>query len=127
MARASPPSAFGNRYAGTVAVVTGASSGLGAQLCRDLARAGATVVGLARSEEPLALLSTELEADSPKSGTIVCDVADTDALRAALDRVTAAHGRRALQHRVPCSVLRADQVPYGRVSTSMLWPEGSSK
>ncbi|HEY6429867.1 MAG TPA: SDR family oxidoreductase [Acidimicrobiales bacterium] len=92
MARGSRPPAYGGRYHGAVAVVTGASSGLGAQLCRDLARAGATVVGLARSEELLALLSTELQGDSPKSGTIVCDVADTDALRAALDQVEAAHG-----------------------------------
>jgi NAD(P)-dependent dehydrogenase (short-subunit alcohol dehydrogenase family) len=92
VARGSRPPAFGGRYNGAIAVVTGASSGLGAQLCRDLARAGATVVGLARSEELLALLSTELQGDSPKSGTIVCDVADTDALRAALDQVVAAHG-----------------------------------
>jgi NAD(P)-dependent dehydrogenase (short-subunit alcohol dehydrogenase family) len=90
--RASRPPDFGGRYAGAVAVVTGASAGLVAQLCRDLAGAGATVVGLARSEERLALLSTELQADSPKSGTIVCDVADTEALRAALDQVTATHG-----------------------------------
>jgi NAD(P)-dependent dehydrogenase (short-subunit alcohol dehydrogenase family) len=75
-----------------VAVVTGASAGLGAQMCRDLAQAGATVVGLARSEDRLALLSTELEAHSPKSGTIVCDVADTAALREALDQVVAQHG-----------------------------------
>jgi NAD(P)-dependent dehydrogenase (short-subunit alcohol dehydrogenase family) len=88
----SRPPVFGGRYAGSLAVVTGASAGLGAQLSRDLARAGATVVGLARSEDRLALLSTELQGDSPKSGTIVCDVADTAALRDALDQVVAAHG-----------------------------------
>ena len=92
MARNSRPPAFGGRYAGSVAVVTGASAGLGAQLSRDLARAGATVVGLARSEDRLALLSTELQDDSPKSGTVVCDVADTAALREALDQVVATHG-----------------------------------
>ena len=43
-----PPS-YGGRYRGRVAVVTGASAGLGAQLCLDLAHAGATVVGLARN------------------------------------------------------------------------------
>ena len=78
---------FGGRYAGTVAVVTGASAGLGAQLCRDLAAAGATVVGLARNAERLAALESDLVACSPRSTTVVCDVADTDDLRAVLERV----------------------------------------
>jgi NAD(P)-dependent dehydrogenase (short-subunit alcohol dehydrogenase family) len=92
MARRSRPPAFGGRYAGQVAVVTGASAGLGAQLCCDLARAGATVVGLARNADRLAALARELESHSPRSGTMVCDVADTAALGAALDAVVAAHG-----------------------------------
>ena len=51
-----------------MAVVTGASSGLGAQLCRDLARAGATVVGLARTTERLEKLATDLRTFTPASG-----------------------------------------------------------
>jgi NAD(P)-dependent dehydrogenase (short-subunit alcohol dehydrogenase family) len=78
---------FGDRYVGQVAVVTGASAGLGAQLCRDLARAGAVVVGLARTTERLEALSAELRVHSPVSRTITCDVADTDALRQALKEV----------------------------------------
>jgi NAD(P)-dependent dehydrogenase (short-subunit alcohol dehydrogenase family) len=73
-------------------VVTGASAGLGAQLCRDLARGGATVVGLARNTQRLDALACELRADSPASETITCDVADTDALRAALAHVEATKG-----------------------------------
>jgi 2-hydroxycyclohexanecarboxyl-CoA dehydrogenase len=79
---------FARRYAGSVAVVTGASAGLGAQLCRDLARAGAVVAGLSRNSERLAALEHELRQHSPRSLTLKCDVADTDALRAALSRVT---------------------------------------
>jgi len=90
---AAHPPAYDGRYGGRVAVVTGASAGLGAQLCRDLARAGATVVGVARSADRLEALAADLRAHSPDSGTITCDVADTDALRKALGTVTEMHGR----------------------------------
>jgi NAD(P)-dependent dehydrogenase (short-subunit alcohol dehydrogenase family) len=85
MTRASrrPPSC-GGRDRARVAVVTGASAGLGAQLCLDLARAGATVVGLARNAERLDALAMTLRAVSPKSRTVICDVADTAALRTVL-------------------------------------------
>ena len=89
----SRPPEFDGRYRGRVAVVTGASAGLGAQLCRDLARAGASVVGLARSADRLEALAADLRAHSPDSSTIVCDVADTDALRKALGTVTETLGR----------------------------------
>ncbi|HEX3334610.1 MAG TPA: SDR family oxidoreductase [Acidimicrobiales bacterium] len=84
---------FAGRYAGRVAVVTGASAGLGAQLSRDLARAGAIVVGLARTTERLDALSEELRIHSPESRTVTCDVADTDALRQVLKDVLTTSGR----------------------------------
>jgi short-subunit dehydrogenase len=73
-------------------VVTGASAGLGAQLCLDLARAGATVVGLARSTDRLRALATELTPLSPGSRTVTCDVADIEALRGALREVEDSDG-----------------------------------
>ena len=88
----SRPPDFGGRYRNQVAVVTGASSGLGAQLCLDLARAGATVIGLARSTERLDKLATDLCTFSPASETMTCDVADTAALRRVLDEVAVTHG-----------------------------------
>ena len=88
----SRPPDFGERYRGQVAVVTGASAGLGAQLCRDLAHAGATVVGVARTTERLQALAAELRALTPRSATVPCDVSDTAALRQALHAVTATQG-----------------------------------
>ncbi|MCX7619580.1 MAG: glucose 1-dehydrogenase [Acidimicrobiales bacterium] len=55
---------------GRVAIVTGASSGLGARFARVLDAAGATVVLAARRQELLEQLATELERAVP----VVCDV-----------------------------------------------------
>jgi NADP-dependent 3-hydroxy acid dehydrogenase YdfG len=71
------PPRYGGRYEGVIAVVTGASSGLGRRLALDLADAGAEVIGLARRPELLAELETDLRGRSPKSTTAVCNVADT--------------------------------------------------
>ena len=91
--RAGRPPAYGGHYRNQVAVITGGSAGLGAPLCLDLARAGAIVVGLARNAERLGALAAVLADASPGSHTVVCDVADTDALRAALADVVRTHGR----------------------------------
>ena len=81
------------RYDGKVAVVTGASSGLGRRLALDLARRGATVVGVARRQQLLAQLEKELQQNSPRSEALVCDVGDADAWRSALSDVEERHGR----------------------------------
>ena len=86
------PPLYGDRYRGRVAVVTGASSGLGRQLCLDLVHAGATVVGLARNAERLDALAQMLNPVSPSSHMVVCDVTDTDRLRATLASVIEMHG-----------------------------------
>lgn len=76
-----------------VAVVTGASSGLGRRFAVDLAGAGAVVVGTARRAELLAVLEAEMRALSPRSRTQVCDVSDTESFAALLGEVEGEHGR----------------------------------
>ena len=83
----------GQRFDGQVAVVTGASSGIGRSIALVLAARGATVVGLARRHDLLDELAPELRALTPKSETAVCDVGDADAFRQALADVEEQHGR----------------------------------
>jgi short-subunit dehydrogenase len=78
---------------GAIAVVTGASSGLGRRMALDLAANGAVVTGIARREAPLRALATEMQRSSPSSGYIVCDVSDTDRFAGVLSETEALHGR----------------------------------
>lgn len=74
---------------GRVALVTGASSGLGRRAAITLAAAGAQVVGLARRQDPLCDLCAEIGAGS---AYVVGDVADRDALPALVAAVSTPFG-----------------------------------
>ncbi len=80
-------------YRGNVAVVTGASAGLGRRLAVDLARAGAVVLGVARREALLRELADEMQRSTPGSGCRVCDLSDVDAFVDLLVRVEEEYGR----------------------------------
>ena len=68
---------------GRVAVITGASSGIGAQAARALATAGATVALMARRIERLEAIVGELKASGASAAAYGVDVTDAEALRAA--------------------------------------------
>src|SRR5215831_12793888 len=71
-----PARAF--RLDGRVAVVTGASSGIGAALARGLAAAGARVVVSARRGDRLEELTGALRALGAEAEPVPCDVARAD-------------------------------------------------
>jgi NAD(P)-dependent dehydrogenase (short-subunit alcohol dehydrogenase family) len=69
---------------GRVALVTGASSGLGQQFAKTLARAGAGVVLAGRRVERLKALRAEIEADGGDAHVVTLDVTDHDSIKAAV-------------------------------------------
>jgi NAD(P)-dependent dehydrogenase (short-subunit alcohol dehydrogenase family) len=69
---------------GRVALVTGASSGLGAQFARTLAKAGAGVVLAARRVERLKTLRAEIEAADGDAHVVELDVTEIDSIKSAV-------------------------------------------
>ncbi len=70
--------------AGRVALITGASSGLGTQFALTLAQAGAAVVLAGRRIELLKTLRSEIEAAGGDAHVVGMDVTDIDSIRAAV-------------------------------------------
>ena len=69
---------------GRVALVTGASSGLGTQFAKTLAAAGAAVVLAGRNLERLKTLRAEIEGDDGDAHVVMLDVTDIDSIKAAV-------------------------------------------
>jgi len=81
------------RMQGKVALVTGASSGIGAALAKELSRQGATLVLLARRHERIAALAEELGAAEDRAMAIPADVTRDDDLPRAVAAALARYGR----------------------------------
>ena len=69
---------------GRVALVTGASSGLGAQFARALAQAGAAVVLASRRVDKLKELRAEIEGEGGDAHVMELDVTDRHSIKAAV-------------------------------------------
>jgi NAD(P)-dependent dehydrogenase (short-subunit alcohol dehydrogenase family) len=80
-------------FHGQVAVVTGASSGMGLDAVRAFAAAGAAVVLADIDEDALRAATDELAAAGHQALGVTCDVADEEQVAALVERTVAEFGR----------------------------------
>lgn len=80
------------KWIGKVAVVTGASAGIGSAIVRDFAKAGIDVIALARRVEKLESLKNELKSAPGKVTALKCDVSDKRSVEEAFKSIERSHG-----------------------------------
>jgi len=80
------------RFDGRIALVTGASRGIGEAIAKRLASEGATVLAAARSADALAKVVSDIEAAGGKASALALDLADPASIEAAVKSALAAHG-----------------------------------
>lgn len=78
---------------GRVAVITGASSGLGVQMAKAYAKQGANIAIMARRKEKLEAVATEIRALGVKCLPVPCDVTDTNAIIEAVETIEKEYGK----------------------------------
>lgn len=76
--------AYSLDLSGRVALVTGASGGLGAQFAKTLSRAGAAVVLASRRMDKLKDLRAQIEAEGGDAHVVALDVLDTASIKSAV-------------------------------------------
>ncbi|TMC64509.1 MAG: glucose 1-dehydrogenase [Chloroflexi bacterium] len=76
-----------------VAFVTGAGRGIGRQTARTLAEAGAHIVAVGQTAEPIDDAAAEISRLGRRSLAVVADVADSGQVNAAVDRALVAFGQ----------------------------------
>lgn len=80
-------------WKGKIAVVTGASAGIGAQTLIDLAKAGIIAIGLARRVENIEKFASENQNIEGKIIGRKCDISDPDSIREAFEWIDQEFGK----------------------------------
>ncbi|HWG20251.1 MAG TPA: 3-oxoacyl-[acyl-carrier-protein] reductase [Terracidiphilus sp.] len=80
-------------FEGRIALVTGASQGIGRAVALELARAGATVALAARNQARLAEAAAEIEAAGGKAAVFALDVASEESIKAGAKAVLDKFGK----------------------------------
>jgi len=78
---------------GRVALITGASQGIGRSVALRLAKEGATVAAAARNQEKLNELAAEITAAGGKGAAFALDVADEEQVKSTVKAVSAQFGK----------------------------------
>jgi len=81
------------RFRDHVALITGASSGIGAALAKEFARQGADVVLVARREDRIRSLAEEIEKMGKRAVPLTCDVRSADEISQAVTQARAKLGK----------------------------------
>lgn len=81
------------RLQGNVAIVTGASRGIGCATAKLLAAEGAKVAVLSRTSDDIDRVVAEIVEAGGAAIGIVCDVGEADQIAMAVDKVVTAYGR----------------------------------
>jgi short-subunit dehydrogenase len=77
---------------GSLAIVTGASSGIGEATARALAARGSHVLLLARNQARLNLVASDIRGQGGKADVYPLDLSDADSISSTARQLTAAHG-----------------------------------
>ena len=82
-----------SRLENQIAVITGASSGIGAAIAKALTKEGAHAILAARSHDKLQSVVAEIQADGGHASPVICDVTDEEAVQSMFSEVASQFSR----------------------------------